>query len=366
MALTLFSCGSSSDDEDNGYTDTWQSKIAGTWTITCVRHTQGSGSSETVFQKWRVGTTLNFKTNGTYTDSSNSGNHKWQTNPASDKPLLLDGYEFEIEMSDGNAEVIYYYGEDIWIFCWVKDYPKDEPSDPAQPTTPERKYGYRVKKITRHHIDGYSLYEFSYDSQGRINTYNQNGSKTEFDYSGSYLTLKMWNNDIVTCELNGQLVTGYNWIINGLNHFCRIAHNSQKKPTELNTPLEGNFKLTSQISGFTIDVTTRNEKWNYTYSKEKNDMNIDLNPFLMNIFNGFHSNEALLALLPTDYIGRFDYLVTEQGPYGYRYSNNLKVTRDRNNLITQISVDQSYNSPNGILQTTTEKYDIEYEQYEIK
>ena len=234
------------------------------------------------------------------------------------------------------------------------------------PTGNNAKYGYRVKKITRYHLDGADFNDFTYDRQGRISSYTHGGTKTEYDYSGRYLTLKMWNNDLVTCELNGQLVTGYNWMKNGSNQYCRIAHNSQKKPTELNMPLEGHFKLSYQSYGFTIDVTDNNRKWNYTYSREKNDMNIDLNPFLMKVFNGFGYNSlALVALLPTDYIGRVDYLVIEQSPSPYAHNvENFKVTRDNNNLIKKISFDMIYYDKSTI--DRSEVLDIEYEKYEIK
>ena len=154
VAITItgmIACGSSSDDDDGGSGSggsqkSLRTKIIGTWVLECVRHTSSSGSPSIVkkaFYKWKKGTVLNFKSNGTYTDSSRDGSYKWSAGNNEEENLKLDGDGFHYEDDDnvddysGNAEVTYYDEEtrDTWLFCWVKKYipenPGSEGNDPG-------------------------------------------------------------------------------------------------------------------------------------------------------------------------------------------------------------------------------------------
>ena len=374
FAVGMVSCGGGDSDDDSGKSGGggMRDQLVGTWTITCVKHTQGSGKAESIFYYWKVGTEITFYKNGTYTDTSRSGSHKWDVGTTSEEKIYLEEYTFYIDIAGGNAEVTYYKDGDIWVFCWVKgDYP-GEPGNPDEPTTPDKPTDngkYRVKSITRSYSDIYGqktgdpfTWKFAYDSKGRIKTYTRGSHDEEYSQSGDFLTVND-GNVTLNCEMRNNLVVGidWKWVIGTTSHYD-ITYNKQWNPSRITFPDEGNADFSYQSYGFKVNTNNGKDNWNYSLSKEKNDMNINLNAYLFNAVHSYHDGDPIMLLLPFDYLGRLDYLIQlEDTPSQYdSYYDNLEVTRDKNNLITHMQIERVWRR--GSLNNNYVEFDIEYEK----
>ena len=369
----MSSCGGGDSDDDGGKSGGggMRDQLVGTWTITCVKHTQGSGKAESIFYYWKVGTEITFYKNGTYTDTSRSGSHKWDVGTTSEEKIYLEEYTFYIDIAGGNAEVTYYKDGDIWVFCWVKgDYP-GEPSDPDEPTTPDKPTDngkYRVKSITRSYSDIYGksvgdpyTWKFAYDNKGRIKTYTRAYNATEYSQSGDILTISD-RNLTLNCEMRNNLVTGIEWDWGiGLSHID-ITYDKQGTPSRIAFAGDGPSDLSYRSNGFSLTTIHSTRNYNYSLSKEKNDMNINLNAYLMNAWDTFHEGESIRLLQPFDYLGRLDYLIQlEDTPsQDDSYYDNLEVTRDKNNLITNMKIERVWRR--GSTNNYYVEFDIEYEK----
>lgn len=406
LAFGLTACGGSGDDDDTTTDYRLRRKVVGAWVIECVkkteRRTHASEDKKPLpnsFHKWDVGTQLAFNSNGTYEDSKNGGFHKWDV--VDEDEMELDGQEgFRYDGDEERATVEYTDEEYTYIWCWVKlrDLPVEPDPDPDPTPQPSTKdYGYRIKTIWRHYATKWSqgngsgyLYEFSYDSQNRVSKYtyryvNANSGTTDnagrddhvvivapgssgYGYSYAYSNNRIDVTPVASYEKQGFCNLGRNGLAESYEgtYFTRHYYDSQNRPKSI----DGAFEVTwtyRTLDTYSVKVgsgyATSAREYSFFLSKEKNDMNLNLNYFIYNIFSGNDMlREVVNALMPLGYLGRDEYLLSSlQGPYNSN-SSVESVKRDSKNLITEIVV---YDDGSGYDDKASTMYlDIEYEQYE--
>jgi len=220
LAVGMVSCGGG-DDDDGGGKSNRRAKIAGKWIIQCIKVTKlspkGSSKDEDLelkrtysFQKWDNGTQLTLYDDGTYTDSSNSGRHKWDV--TSDGDLEMDDHEFEYYEEDPKNSIVetedeYYH----YYWCWYKSESfeiEDDPGsgggeehclvcelpvnpDPVMPiykdvTPPNIEGCYLMKKVVAVYCsDGYFKKGEDLNEADYIRFSNQNMKKNTIDYQNN-------------------------------------------------------------------------------------------------------------------------------------------------------------------------------------
>jgi hypothetical protein len=310
--------------------------IVGPWKI---RVMEPSDNKDFVYDRWKPGTRLVFYDDGSYTDDSDGKRHLWKLpNGDDDRHIRLDNWDFEYELS-GRLWVLHYPSEKPkWIIKMEKD---DDDSDNNQPPVKEE-YEYRVSKIVSHsNPTALVTYRFSYDSKGRIIKYEMPSNTYTYQYENGYVYLcDASGHTLKTCRLNSdgyissdETTSASNVFFAGLYEYkngylstIRADYGTYLYNFSVNNPGEMSFS-----------VTAGHEFFFYHISSNKNDSNIDLNPFV-SYFWEYDRLRLSLPLKPFDFYGkRYNIIAGENNHGADFYYDSYQVERNSDGLISRIS-----------------------------
>lgn len=308
--------------------------IVGRWKIKTI---EPSNTEDFVFVRWKPGTGLVFYDDGTYTDDSDGGTkrHLWKLPGGDNTRIKLDDKDFDYDLKPG---------------LWVLRFPPDDNSRPRwiirlekDDTDDEPEYEYRVSKIVKNswNIDRKPTYTFSYDSQGRISKYTMPQATYTYRYDNGYVFLCDESGQILkSCTLNSKgYITNeettsaakqfYSSRIEYKNDYLSVIHANH-----------GTYAYDYSVSNpgeLSFTVTAGHEAAFYHIGGDKNDSNIDLNPFVSLLWES-EPSYLTQPLIPFDFYGkRYNIIGSEQLHTADYYYDSYQVERNSDGLISKIS-----------------------------
>lgn len=286
--------------------------IVGRWKIDKIQRGDDDDWRGFRIRDWEPGTTLVFYDDGTYKDSSDKGDgrmHRWRLKGRDydDEPyyggIILDDDEFDFDS----------FGPGRWILRWPSGYdddddnpgwrigldkesddPEDEP-DPEPDPDPEQEYEYHylVSKITRSETGYYndkSEWTFQYDDKERITEFSGNLAGWTYQYVDDIGVVNVDLGYGRYCQgeldddgkLTSVVVTNQ-----GVKQTYNLSYNGMNRLNAITIPLGNTYKVALEASWDSDILNSAKyslDKFYFTYYfEEKNDANIDLNAFILDL-----------------------------------------------------------------------------------
>lgn len=231
----------------------------------------------------------------------------------------------------------------------------DEGEEEEQPTA-----GSRIAKITATTTYLHSsnkkvdTYTFKYDKKGRISEYSIEGTSAPFKYN---------------YEQNMVSVSGsesYKGTLNSKNCIETLQSLNTSQPTVATASYNSNGYL-SMLNNTVLKYDRNNNLesigyFEYTYTKEKNDSNIDLNCIISNCSTTYEYNYSHFSLFaPFGFYGKSSTnMIAKEHGNGWDYYYVYDYKRNKENRITKI-VRDGINNFNHDERINTTTFDINYE-----
>lgn len=231
----------------------------------------------------------------------------------------------------------------------------DEGEEEEQPTA-----GSRIAKITATTTYLHSsnkkvdTYTFKYDKKGRISEYSIEGTSAPFKYN---------------YEQNMVSVSGsesYKGTLNSKNCIETLQSLNTSLPTVATASYNSNGYL-SMLNNTVLKYDRNNNLesigyFEYTYTKEKNDSNIDLNCIISSCSTTYEYNYSHFSLFaPFGFYGKSSTnMIAKEHGNGWDYYYVYDYKRDKENRITKI-VRDGINNFNHDERINTTTFDINYE-----
>lgn len=300
-----------------------------------------------------------FFEDGTCSPSNDPGKHyKWNSGTEGDNTSIdINGVRWYITTLSKGWFIIYRFYGDYLIIYYYQRIGAFEGDDEAEGDTGN---GTIVTKITESiqyastNKPVETTYQFQYNANGKIKnftvTYNNKTTEYAYEYNQEE-AIVFKNGALLETAYFGRNDTYANSIQSAGSKYYKLDYNSNGYLTNWNDQYKftySNGNRMDYISGGT-----------YQYSNEKNDVNIDLNAYILKIGFTETLNEKIPVYTQFGFIGKKSTnLLSKESREGYDMDYVHTYTKDKQNRISQIQTKAIGKYQGETLNTTT--YTIYY------